>query len=91
MEFVEQGGDATASLHWDSAAAQPSGNYRANYWNAPPWINAIPSTSPELSREEEAIDHDWGEGSPGPGIATNRFVARWTRTMSFSPGTTSSR
>ena len=58
----------------------------AQYWNAPPGVNAIPGTSPELARDEEAIDHDWGEGSPGPGIAPNRFVARWTRTMSFAPG-----
>ena len=32
------------------------------------------------------IDHDWGEGSPGAGIAANRFAARWTRTLSFAPG-----
>ena len=86
MEFVERGGDATATLDWDSVSEQPSGTYRAHYWNAPPGVNAIPSTTPELAREEEAIDHDWGEGSPGPGIAPNRFVARWTRTLSFAPG-----
>ncbi len=85
MEFVEQGGDATASLHWDSTSEQPPGTYRAEYWNAPE-VNAIPSTPPDLVREEETIDHDWGDGSPGPGIGTNRFVARWTRTMSFAPG-----
>ena len=65
---VEHGGDATASLSWDSASEQPTDTYRAQYWNAPPGVNAIPGTSPELAREEEAIDHDWGEGSPGPGI-----------------------
>ena len=86
MEFVELGGDATASLHWDSVPEQSTGLYRADYWNAPPGVNAIPSTSPELTRDEEAIDHDWGEGSPGPEIAPNRFVARWTRTMTFAPG-----
>ena len=87
MEYVEYGGGATAALSWDSAPDQPSaGLYRAEYWNAQPGVNAIPDTPPELARDEEAIDHDWGEGSPGAGIAVNRFVARWTQTMSFAPG-----
>jgi PA14 domain len=52
----------------------------------PSGINVIPSTSPELAREEDTIDHDWGDSSPGEGIGANRFAARWTRTMSFAPG-----
>ncbi len=60
--------------------------YRAQYWNVPPGRQRDPGTAPDLVRDEEAIDHDWGEGSPGPGIAANRFVARWTRTLSFAPG-----
>jgi glucose/arabinose dehydrogenase/PKD repeat protein len=86
VEYVEQGGGALASLSWDSAADQPTDAYRAQYWNAPPGVNAIPGTSPELELDEDAIDHDWGDGSPGNGIAVNRFVARWARTMSFAPG-----
>jgi glucose/arabinose dehydrogenase len=86
MEYIERGGSALASLSWDSAADQSTDTYRAQYWNAPPGVNAIPSTSPDLVRDEEAIDHDWGEGSPGAGINPNRFAARWTRTMSFAPG-----
>ena len=86
METIERGGDALASLTWDSAPDQPTDAYRAGYWAAPPGVNAIPGTSPELVRDEDAIDHDWGEGSPGGGIPVNRFVARWTRTLSFAPG-----
>ena len=86
MEFVEYGGGASASLSWDSVPDQPSDAFRAQYWSAPPGVNAIPGTTPELERDEDAIDHDWGEGSPGQGIPANRFVARWTRTMSFTPG-----
>jgi hypothetical protein len=26
----------------------------------------------------EGINFDWGSGSPGPGVATNSFSARWT-------------
>ncbi len=86
VEYVEHGGHALASLTWDSAPDQPTDAYRANYWSAPVGVNVIPSTSPELVRDEDAIDHDWGEGSPGAGLAVNRFVARWTRTMTFTPG-----
>ena len=86
MDYVEQGGGALASLSWDAVVDQPTDAYRAQYWNAPPGVNAIPDTSPELERDEEAIDHDWGDGSPGGGIGANRFVARWARTMSFAPG-----
>jgi glucose/arabinose dehydrogenase len=86
LDYVERGGDALAALSWDAAPDQPSGTYRAQYWNAPPGVNAIPDTTPELARDEEAVDHDWGEGSPGGGVSANRFAARWTRTMSFAPG-----
>ena len=86
MDYVEQGGDALASLSWDAVVDQPTDAYRAQYWNAAPGVNAIPDTSPELERDEEAIDHDWGESSPGGGIGADRFVARWARTMSFAPG-----
>jgi glucose/arabinose dehydrogenase len=86
LESVEYGGDAAASLTWDSAPDQPTDAFRASYWIAPAGVNVIPSTSPVLVRDEEVIDHDWLEGSPGEGVPVNRFAARWTRTMSFTPG-----
>ena len=86
MEYVEHGGAALALLSWNSAPDQPMDAYQAHYWNALPGVNTIPGTSPELARNEEAVDHDWGVGSPGGSIGANRFVARWTRTMSFAPG-----
>jgi glucose/arabinose dehydrogenase/PKD repeat protein len=86
MEYAEYGGDATASLTWASVLEQPSGTYRAEYWNMPPGFNAIPGTSPILTRDEDEVDHDWGEGSPGAGLTDNRFAARWRRTLSVAPG-----
>jgi glucose/arabinose dehydrogenase/PKD repeat protein len=85
MDYVEIGGGALASLSWDAADDQPTDAFLAQYWNAPS-DNTIPSTTPDLERDEDAIDHDWDSGSPGDGIGVNRFVARWTRTMSFAPG-----
>ena len=86
MEYVEHGGDATARLHWSTSPTQPTGTWHAEYWNAVPGINAIPATSAEVTAEEEVVDHDWGEGSPGTPIAVNHFVGRWTRTFSVAPG-----
>jgi glucose/arabinose dehydrogenase/PKD repeat protein len=86
MDYVESSGAALASLTWDSVLDQPSDTYRAHYWNMPSGVNAIPATTPTLVRDEDAIDHNWGLGSPGPGVLENRFAARWTRTMSFAPG-----
>lgn len=86
MDFVEYGGGAVAALSWDSVLDQPSDAYRAQYWNMPPGVNAIPGTSPQLARDEDEIDHDWGDGSPGDGIGVHRFAARWTRTLSVAPG-----
>jgi glucose/arabinose dehydrogenase len=87
MEYVEYGGDATASLSWDAAMDQPSDTWRAEYWNAGSMgAYAIPGTAADLVRDEDSIDHDWGDGSPDPTIGSNRFLARWTRTMSLAPG-----
>ncbi|HKS98367.1 MAG TPA: PA14 domain-containing protein [Rugosimonospora sp.] len=85
MDYFEGSGDATARLSWQLTPDQPDDTYHAQYWNmngAP----VIPSTSPTLARDEVSIDHDWGDGSPGPGIGTNLFLARWTRTLSLAPG-----
>jgi glucose/arabinose dehydrogenase/PKD repeat protein len=85
LDYVEIFGGGRVSLDVEAAPDQPASTYRAEYWN---WssLNEIPATSPELARDEEAIDHDWGPESPGPGIGPDRFLARWTRTTSFSPG-----
>jgi glucose/arabinose dehydrogenase/PKD repeat protein len=85
MEYVEYGGGAAAALSWAAAAEQPPDTWRAEYWNAPA-NNEIPSRAPDVARDEEQIDHDWGQGSPDPAIGVNRFLARWTRTLSLAPG-----
>ena len=71
MEYFElrrrRAGRRSTGTACPTSRRTPSGR---EYWNTPPGVNAIPGTSPELARDEEAIDHDWGEGSPGPGIGT---------------------
>jgi glucose/arabinose dehydrogenase/PKD repeat protein len=86
LEYVEYGGGATAALSWDATTDQPSDTWQARYWNIGTGPNAVPDTAPDLVRDEDAIDHDWGQGSPDPSISTSRFAARWTRTLSLAPG-----
>lgn len=38
---------------------------------------------PVLTRVDENVDFNWGQGSPAPGISEERFSARWTGT--FTP------
>ena len=54
------------------------GEYFANRWLA---------EAPVLIRQEDAIDFDWGTGSPGPGIPADNFSARWQRYVWFAAGT----
>jgi beta-glucosidase len=49
---------------------------------------------PTLTRTDKAIDFDWGQGSPAPGIGVDEFSVRWTgelvpdRSGDFSIGIT---
>lgn len=63
--------------------------YKGEYWNVPGTSSspAIPSSAPNLTRDDNAIDFNWGTNSPGPGINTDHFVTRWTKTMNFDAAT----
>ena len=81
------GWGALVSLGWDSLPEQPSDAWRAQYWNVP---GLGPITIPPPRRSSCATRNrsttTGGRARPARGIANDRFVARWTRTLSFSPG-----
>jgi hypothetical protein len=58
------------------------GTWYASYWN-----NTNQQGSPVLTRNEAAINYDWGNGSPDSRIANDNWSARWTGYFSFQPGT----
>ncbi|WP_280151098.1 PA14 domain-containing protein [Piscinibacter sp. XHJ-5] len=92
MEYYEKGGGATARLRWlipgDTAfVAVPASRLfpptvgtglTGQYFN-----NTTLSGTPVLTRIE-AVDFDWAYGSPGSGVGTNNFSARWTGTLEIS-------
>jgi PKD repeat protein len=88
MEYFDSGWDALAKLTWDTTPDQPT-TWLAEYWNTPgaSAAPAMPAGPPDVSRPESAIDHDWWQASPAPGIASDHFVARWTRVMALAAGT----
>ena len=49
--------------------------------------NRTLSGAPVLTRTDNAIDFDWGEGAPDSAIPADRFSARWTRTKTYAAGT----
>jgi glucose/arabinose dehydrogenase len=86
MEYYEKGGGAVAKLGYVKVADPAT--YAAKYWNLPAGASiAIPTTAPTLTRSDAAIDFDWGNGSPDPTIALDRFVAQWTKNDTFEDGT----
>jgi hypothetical protein len=67
------------------AAAAPLA--QSDSWWADYFPNQTLSGSPVLSRFDDEIDFDWGEGSPGSGMPADDFSARWTREAWFEDGT----
>lgn len=63
------------------SAAAADEKWRARYWN-----NRDLSGDPVKKRDEKAIDYDWGDDSPGGGVNSDDFSARWTRTVYFNSG-----
>lgn len=59
----------------------------ASAWQAQYWNNTSLAGNPALTRNEAAINYDWGTGSPAPGIVgADNFSARWSRSLYFETG-----
>ena len=56
-------------------------------WYAEYFPNPDLAGGPALTRYDDAINFDWGHGSPGEGIPNDNFSARWTRQEWFESGT----
>jgi hypothetical protein len=84
MEYYEATGGALARLRIGQAAAPPVAPqaFEAEYF-----AGMDLSGTPLLTRTDDAIDFDWGDGSPGAVVPANTFSARWTRTKTYSEGT----
>ncbi|GIV83917.1 MAG: hypothetical protein KatS3mg052_0924 [Candidatus Roseilinea sp.] len=60
----------------------PAGPWLSEYWN-----NTIQSGPPTLTRNESALNFNWGFGSPDlMRVQPDYFSARWTRKINLSAG-----
>jgi N-acetylmuramoyl-L-alanine amidase len=55
--------------------------WRGEYWN-----NRSLSGYPVLCRNDNNLNFDWGSVGPGGSILSDRFSARWTRTINLNAG-----
>lgn len=65
-----------------SPVSAADSTWRARYWN-----NRDLDGDPVLKRDEEQIDHDWGDDSPSSRVHSDDFSARWTRVIYLNAGT----
>ncbi len=88
VEFYEYTGGAVARLQWQTPGAAdfapvPASSLRSLPADAPGlvgeyWAGLVPGAGTPLAARVETVDFDWGTGSPGPGIGSDRFAARWS-------------
>lgn len=85
VEYYDAGGVAVAKLSW--AQISGSGTVPISAWKGEYFNNKTLSGSPVLVRDDQAIDFDWGGGSPLWGtVASDNFSARWTRNLALEGG-----
>jgi hypothetical protein len=56
-------------------------------WYAEYFSNSDLAGGPTLTRFDETLHFEWGDGSPGTGIPSDNFSARWTKDVWFESGT----
>ena len=77
VEFYEAAGEAFIQFKIEQAP-QTFADWKGEYW-----ANPSLTGQPALTRNDPAINFDWGSGAPANGLPANGFSARWTRTLKF--------
>jgi hypothetical protein len=80
VEYYEHSGGAAIQVGWERISGGAA-------WRGEYFPNRDLSGAPVLTRDDPAIDFDWGTGSPDPVVPADNFSARWTHTLGFSAGT----
>jgi LysM repeat protein len=78
----------TGTTSQPSTPSQPS--LPATYpgpWSGEYFDNISLTSPPYVTRQDEAINFNWGYGPPAGGMPTNNFSVRWTGQFDFGEGT----
>ena len=99
VEYFERVQAAMARVNWQRIGAAPApppsvppiggeegGGSAGGPWEASYYDNTDLSGSPVLTRQDAALDFNWGWGSPDPAAPSNNFSAAWTRAVEFGGG-----
>jgi hypothetical protein len=78
LEYYDRSGNAQAHLQILSANFP---DWRGEYFD-----NTTLAGAPLFTRNDSAINFDFGATGPGGGIAANKFSVRWTRAFTFRAG-----
>ncbi|MGW8318584.1 MAG: PA14 domain-containing protein, partial [Candidatus Promineifilaceae bacterium] len=80
VEYEENWGNARIRFWWEDANSYPQ-------WRSEYFANANLSGSPAVVRNDPNINFNWGMGSPVPGLPTDNFSVRWSRSLHLEAGT----
>jgi hypothetical protein len=80
VEYYEHHGDATISVGWSRMVGGAA-------WYGEYFGNRDLKGWPALTRNDRAIDFEWGNGSPDPALPADNFSVRWKHTLGFDAGT----
>jgi glucose/arabinose dehydrogenase len=83
LYYVDFDGGKIHRISYGSTVTCSAGTWDAQYFN-----NTTLSGAPALEQCESSINHDWGSGSPAPGISADGFSVRWSGQFSFPGGST---
>ena len=79
LEYYEGQGNAVIRLSWDTGGGGTITEWQGEYYN-----NTSLSGSPAVVRNDSAINFDWGTGAPAPGVSSDNFAVRWTRSINLA-------
>jgi len=79
VEYYEHTGAAVLQVAWEWVSG-------GSGWRGEYFANRDLTGSPTLVRYDPAIDFDWQDGSPAPGLPADDFSVRWTHVVNLAPG-----
>ena len=87
LEYFEANGGAVAKFAYEKTSEQPEPPPPVEPFAAEYFDDSTLTGGPVLARTDDAIDFDWGAGSPNTVVPSDQFSARWTRTKTYAAGT----
>jgi PKD repeat protein len=82
LEYFDREGEAEIGMWWDKITTPSYPDWQGEYWS-----NRSLAGSPIYVRNDPEIDFNWGGGAPVAGFPASDYSVRWSRWVTFVPGT----